>query len=243
MSSSIEKTSISEQIVRTIRREILSGVVQPGARLPAEADLAQRFRTNRNTLREAIRALEGQHLLQVRQGDGVRVRDFREVGEISLLPLFLVEAGRPEEVRAVLQDLLGLRRLVLVEAGALAAARRDEEEVARLRGLLARLEGCQGKVSDLIVADLEFYRALVTAAHSLVYIWLFNTFERTYRTVLGLVERLWAVPEGYLPRLQALVEAVAHQDQAATRRLLAEHFEVGDALALSLAARAEEERL
>lgn len=246
----IERTSISEQIVRTLRGEILSGVLPPSSRLPSEAELAQRFGTNRNTLREAIRTLEGQHLLQVRQGDGVTVRDFREVGEISLLPLLLAEAGTSPGVDrpTVLEDLLVLRRLVLAEAGALAARRRGDDELASLRELAAALAASQGQsdrqasgpevpraTTQLIVADLDFYRGLVRAAHSLIHVWLFNTFESAYRALLPLVEKLWVVPDGYLTRLQALVEAVAGRDEAAARRLICDHFDAGDALALSLA--------
>jgi GntR family transcriptional regulator, transcriptional repressor for pyruvate dehydrogenase complex len=233
----IEKTSISEQILRTLRGEILSGALPAGSRLPSEAELAQRFGTNRNTLREAIRTLEGQHLLQVRQGDGVTVRDFREVGEISLLPLLLAEAGTAAGVdrATVLEDLLVLRRLVLAEAGALAARRRSDDELAGLRELAAALVRSEGQTRELILADLDFYRGLVHAAHSLIYVWLFNTFERAYRALLPLVEKLWVVPDGYLSHLQSLVEAVASRGEAAARHLICNHFDAGDALTLSLA--------
>ena len=135
----------------------------------------------------------------------------------------------------VLEDLLVLRRLVLAEAGALAARRRGDDELASLRELAAALAVRQGQTRELIVADLDFYRGLVRAAHSLIYVWLFNTFESAYRAILPLVEKLWVVPDGYLTRLQALVDAVGGRDEAAARHLISGHFDAGDALALSLA--------
>ncbi len=229
----IEKKSISEKIASALRRRILSGELTAGSRLPSEPELAQQFGTNRNTLREAIRVLEEQSLLQVRHGGGVTVRDFRQVGELSLLPAFLLEGRDPTLQRDAIADLLALRRLVLVEAAAAAARRADPEAVAALRERLAAVAACEGRTRELIAADLAFYKQLVVAARSLLYVWVFNTFERVYRSAMPLLERFWVVPEGYLGHLTALVEAIGKGDEAAARRILGEHFASGDTLALA----------
>ena len=49
--------------------------LEPEARLPPEAELAQRFCVNRHTVRQAIRALAGRGLVRVEQGKGAFVRD------------------------------------------------------------------------------------------------------------------------------------------------------------------------
>ena len=85
----INKKAISESVADQLRDKILRGEVGVGERLPPERELAPAFGTNRNTLREAIRSLEAQGLVTVRQGDGVRVADFRTSGALSLLPELL----------------------------------------------------------------------------------------------------------------------------------------------------------
>ena len=51
----IKKKAISESVADQLRLAILRGEVAVGERLPPERELAPRFGTNRNTLREAIR--------------------------------------------------------------------------------------------------------------------------------------------------------------------------------------------
>ena len=51
-----------------IERIILSGALEPGAPLPTEQELAQQFGVNRSTLREAIRQVEQEGLVERREG-------------------------------------------------------------------------------------------------------------------------------------------------------------------------------
>ncbi len=97
----ITKKAISESVAEQLRLQILRGEVKPGERLPPERELAPAFGTNRNTLREAIRSLETQGLVTVRQGDGVRVADFRTSGALSLLPDLLRISSGEERKRLV----------------------------------------------------------------------------------------------------------------------------------------------
>ena len=61
------------QLETRLAREIAA--LAPEARLPPEAELADRFGVNRHTVRQAIRALVGRGLVRVEQGKGVFVRD------------------------------------------------------------------------------------------------------------------------------------------------------------------------
>src|SRR2546429_9173971 len=91
---------------RDLREDIFDGTLAPGAVIPTEKQLAARFRTNRNTMREALRTLQAQDLIAVRQGARGRVRDFRAHGELPLLPAFLEHARQPQELAELLGDLL-----------------------------------------------------------------------------------------------------------------------------------------
>src|SRR3954471_2255057 len=57
-----------DHIVGQIRDAISSGGIQPGERLPSERDLGVAFGVSRTTLREALRALEAQGVLEIRTG-------------------------------------------------------------------------------------------------------------------------------------------------------------------------------
>ncbi|SDB70562.1 phosphonate metabolism transcriptional regulator PhnF [Belnapia rosea] len=58
------------QIAGTLEREIASGSLAPGARLPTEAELSTRFSVNRHTVRRAMEELEARGLVRIEQGRG-----------------------------------------------------------------------------------------------------------------------------------------------------------------------------
>ncbi|MBI5480215.1 MAG: FadR family transcriptional regulator [Deltaproteobacteria bacterium] len=222
----VRHSSVADQVARKLRAEILSGRLPAGAKLPGERDLARDLGTNRNTLREALRTLEALGLVRARQGDGVSVLDYRRDGELQVLPLFLTE-GQPEERAGVLADLLGLRRVLIVDMAAIAAARADAAAVAALRLRLDDIRvviAAGGNGDRLPLIDLEFYRTLATATHSLVAQWSFNTFARAYLDIVQALPSLWITPPGYVDTLTALLDAIEAHDADGTRRILDRHL-------------------
>src|SRR4051812_27635594 len=167
-----------ESAVEKLRREILLGRYQPGARLPPERELALKLGTNRNTLREAMRTLESEHLIRARQGDGTIVLDWHTEGEINLLPHFLAEETPIEERFEALYTLFRLRDALVAEALSFAAGSVGDGDVAALRGALAQLGPVDSGTFAAVTADIEFYRRLGGAPHASVLVWAFNTFPR-----------------------------------------------------------------
>lgn len=62
-------------IAEELRREIVGGKQPPGAKLPTEGELAERFGVHRNTVRQAIAALAAEHLVVSRRGSGTFVTE------------------------------------------------------------------------------------------------------------------------------------------------------------------------
>lgn len=57
-----------EEVTDQIRGQIARGALGPGDRLPSERDLAEQFSLSRNTVREALRALEIAGILELKKG-------------------------------------------------------------------------------------------------------------------------------------------------------------------------------
>jgi GntR family transcriptional regulator len=64
-----------EEIANDLLRQIDSGSLAPGAKLPAEAELSKQYNASRNTVREAIRRLDSLGRVQARQGQGTFVTE------------------------------------------------------------------------------------------------------------------------------------------------------------------------
>ncbi len=215
----IQKKAISESVAEQLRMAILRGEVAVGERLPPERQLAPRFGTNRNTLREAIRSLEAQGLVTVRQGDGVRVADFRNHGQLSLLPDMLKVASRAER-NDMLRDLLWMRRRMAVEVARMAAERGTQASVAELRRLLEKQRAHDGDLLLMLQTDLEIYRAMVGSAFSVIARLLFRTMAQLSRACLEQVPAFVFVHPDYMRNMSAVIQAIADGDaDAAADRL------------------------
>lgn len=66
-----------EKIANELREEIRAGQVSPGDRLPSEEHLKDRFGKSAGTIREALRVLQGEGLIEKQHGRGSFVREPR----------------------------------------------------------------------------------------------------------------------------------------------------------------------
>jgi len=64
-----------EQAVDQIKKLIISGHLRPGDKLPSENELSHLLNVSRSSVREALRALESNGLIQVKSGAGAYVSD------------------------------------------------------------------------------------------------------------------------------------------------------------------------
>ncbi len=65
-----------QEIADTLRERIRAGELKPGDRLPTQAELAEEFGVERGTVRQALRALQGDGLLSnVSKGSPPRIAD------------------------------------------------------------------------------------------------------------------------------------------------------------------------
>jgi GntR family transcriptional regulator len=62
-----------QQIAEDLRAQIESGVLAPGAQLPTELELRDQYDSSRNTIRDAIKRLTSQGLVETRPGQGTFV--------------------------------------------------------------------------------------------------------------------------------------------------------------------------
>jgi GntR family transcriptional regulator len=61
------------QVARTLRKEIVDGVFPVGSQLPTEHELCERFAVSRYTIREALRRLRDDNLVESRPRAGTLV--------------------------------------------------------------------------------------------------------------------------------------------------------------------------
>ena len=146
--------AVTDEAIAKIRDLIRSGGLRPGDRLPPEKELSTSLGLSRNSLREAVKALEMINVLDVRRGDGTYVTNLRPSSAMDAMS-FVLELQQDETIL----DLLEVRRILESAAGARAAARITQPEVDELRLLLGQVDSQSG-VEDLVAHDLAFHHRI-----------------------------------------------------------------------------------
>jgi GntR family transcriptional regulator, transcriptional repressor for pyruvate dehydrogenase complex len=161
----VRRPASYELVLDQIRRAIQLGRFDAGTRLPSERELASQFAVSRTTVREAIRVLQGEGLVEVRRG--------RSGGAVVVSP----RASRQEIARhlsrrlAEIEVVVDFRLIVETAAARLAAERRTAEDVDRLRGLVTAMDELvadpEGAApSRFFALDSEYHRSIAEAARN-----------------------------------------------------------------------------
>jgi DNA-binding GntR family transcriptional regulator len=213
----VERTSTTEQVHRTLREAIIQGRIPEGARL-GEVRLARMLGTSRGTVREAIRHLVQEGLVESQLHRGAFV------AALSLVDRLDVYTAREAiEVWAATW---------LVERGADVDLRPLEEAMEELR---AAAVGVDRPTERVIAADIRFHRELVTLPGSPR---LVRAYETLAAEALMLLRNQPEYPwQAYIDDHEVLFEALRSRDPRAPE-LVAEHLRLSaDLIAAEIATR------
>src|SRR5262245_18918517 len=207
----ISRASVPDQVFHRLAREIVSGRLAPGDRLPAQRALAAELGVNMASVREGVKRLEQARLVDVRHGDGMRVRDWRADGGLDVLAHHAARDGGldPGVAHAVFEA----RGVLLSAAARLAAQRRSGAQVRLLASLAQQLadepddDAAQG-------LDFAFYAVLVEAAGNLVFSLITNSIRELYLARRELFRPIVANRAELAPMYERAARAVAERDAA-----------------------------
>lgn len=197
--------SKKDLVVEVLREAILSGELEPGARL-LQDDLAERLQVSSTPVREALRQLETEGVLQSSPNHGVRVA---EVDLQSVREIYLIRADL--EALATRMAVPNLRKI----------------DVSRLRAL-------QGEIAELIrIGELKELRRLNYELHNLIY--EAAGLPELLRIIRGLWTKFPWDTLNVLPNRafmsndehSKLIDAMAEGDAARAGQLMREHIESG----------------
>jgi DNA-binding FadR family transcriptional regulator len=166
---STETVTVSRRVHDSLRRQILTGELAPGDRLPSERVLAEEFGVNRHAVREALKRLQQAGLVRITHGGATRVLDWRDGGGLEVL---LDLAGhKTEPLPEIVRSLLEMRASVGADSARLCAERGSEKERRQIEELGESTAGLVGSrdTGTLVQDYTAFWLAIVAGSGNLAY--------------------------------------------------------------------------
>ncbi|MFD7238002.1 FadR/GntR family transcriptional regulator [Streptomyces syringium] len=203
--NSPRRSPLVDQVIAGLRNQITSGEWPVGSRIPTEPELVEQLGVARNTVREAVRALAHNGLLDIRQGSGTYVAATSELAGVMRRRFAQADPLHVAELRSALET----------KAAGLAALRRTDADLRQLDTLLERRERAwdSGDAERFVEADATLHSAVVAAAHNEVLAELYADLGSVVRDFLRADVGPELRPEAHTDHAR-LVAAIRDQDEA-----------------------------
>lgn len=224
----LKRPKKAELIADEIRRWIVRRQLAPGDRLPNEREMIEQLRSSRGTVREALKILEAQGLVEISPGvnGGARLASIAyESASYQLKNFFYFQALSWHQVYE-------FRLEVEPMAAALATPHLDEDDLAALEATIERCrQGVRGDLPEIEhrLEEARFHHVLNSrcpnpmlrfAAHFVNDI--LGDFTR-YRNVIG--EEAGCFGQECIRAHEGLLEKLKRHDAEAVRALMYSHIE------------------
>jgi GntR family transcriptional regulator, transcriptional repressor for pyruvate dehydrogenase complex len=154
------KMTRTEQIAeKLISMIVVDHTFAPGERLPTEEALSKELGVSRVTLREAIRILGAQGIIETKRGIGTFVTTNEKIFSGNLDDLNVL----PSKVS---KELFEMRLICEPEAAYYATLRATDEELKEIREKMLEIEHYVEQGLPRTIPEQEFHNAIATATHN-----------------------------------------------------------------------------
>lgn len=220
LSSGVVVPKMSVLLAETIADGIIGRGMRPGDRLPTEAEMITDYEVGRGTLREALRVLEAQGVVEIRVGAGGGA--FVARPDTSRLARMLSLLLRMSDV--TLREVLDARLIIEPALAGQAAERRDGGQVAALRANQAALEKAPRGSAEFLRLNEEFHTLLADASQNRPLAALWSALSAIADGHAAGVRYTPAALSGMIAAHSKIANAIGERDAATASRVMASHL-------------------
>src|SRR5260370_3312780 len=220
--ASLRRERVSESVANQIRQAIFSGQLEPGHKLPPEREMAEQFETSRVALREALRSLEQEGMIEIKRGSGggAFVADFDNALRAltdslnTVVKLGQAKSGHLTEVRSMLDPVMART----------AAGRATDDDLQALQAIVEAQEEELRSGALSRKYDMEFHRLIANACHNPVLSIVVTAINDAIRDAIYRSKLSREMREQVVGYHRKLFEAIAARDPERAGRIMEEHL-------------------
>src|SRR5712692_4758891 len=215
----IERRKVYELIAEQLISQIGEQRLRPGDPLPPERELTKAYRAGRSSVREALRMLESQGLIESVGNGSFVVAGYASPLNSSLRLLLSLD-------QATMVDIYELRQILECEAAALAADRRTAAHIALMDSAIAEMtEGLESAGGERYIdGDLRFHLAIAEATRNGLILHSMRALRDVMRRALMSIFQIPGSPQRSLDQHRSIRDAIAATDPERARAEMRDHL-------------------
>jgi GntR family transcriptional regulator, transcriptional repressor for pyruvate dehydrogenase complex len=216
------QSTLYQRITDHVRELIETEQLRPGERLPAERELAQMLGVSRVPIRESMRALAAQGLIEIRRGQGMFVVSRDVQATIDQLASVLLKQ------RAAFEELFAVRRLLEPAAAEWAATRGEPDDFVTLERIVSDMETAGGldppDFDTVGERDTQLHVEIAAAADNRVLVRIMQAIQDLHREQLETSQRYAGRLTETLKDHRRIVDAIVARDPVEAHEAMSEHL-------------------
>ncbi|MEG0326708.1 MAG: FadR/GntR family transcriptional regulator [Cellulosilyticaceae bacterium] len=216
----LEKIGHDRPLPELVAEEIVDLIIQkklqPGNKLPSEAELASSLGVGRSTLREAIRILISKNIVMIKRGLGTYVSEKMGVTDDPLGFIFI------QDKKKLLIDTLDIRLMIEPKIAEVAALMATESEIENMERLCDEVENLILSGENHIEKDIELHTQIAKSSQNLVISKLLPIINGSIPIFIDVTKS--ALKNETISTHRAVVQAIRDRDEKKAFEFMEKHI-------------------
>ncbi|MCU0514769.1 MAG: FadR family transcriptional regulator [Anaerolineae bacterium] len=222
MIQKVKRDTLSDQVIQGLIAFIDSRDLTPGDSLPSESQLAEEFGASRPVIREALKVLQGEGIIEIITGRNAVIKPVSS----TILKKFFQRAVAFKS--ASFRDLIEVRRGLEMQSAMLAAERCTDDDLGRIQEVLLLMRESLTDHQRFAGYDVQFHLLIAATARNPMIYYLVESLRDAMRdnVLQGLKHRFSR--EDYRPvqaRHEDIFQALTKRDSQQAMQAMQAHFE------------------
>lgn len=220
----LKKIKISDEVTKAIENIIIDNNLQPGDKLPSQAELSTSLHVGSRSVREAVRSLESRGLVETKQGKGVFVKNNNMDFFLEMLKNSLV-FHLPKEKKTLI-DLAYIRMMVETNVIYDISLSTPPGFISKFAQLLDEMDkkAEENDIEAYNLLDVELHKTIIKATGNdiiiSIYNHLFELLVRSFQKTGGMK----GSKETSRKEHREMLEAITASDGERARSLMIKHI-------------------
>lgn len=218
----LAQDTLYARIAEHVRKLIETDQLRPGERLPAERDLSEMLGVSRVPIREAMRTLAAQGLIEIRRGQGTFVTDRAVDATIDHFATVLLQQ------RTAFRELFAVRRLLEPAAAEWAATGAQPDDLANLErivdDLVAAVRSDPVDFDAIGEHDAQLHIQIATVSGNRVLLRIMQAIQDLHRHQLETSLRYNGRLDATIKDHRRILEALVNRDPVEARAAMLDHL-------------------